>query len=215
MDIVTTDRKYTGTVKFSGLVEMAQTSVAGLTDDSTIEAEGGQLMVKSKEHAATIPFHRLVKQDAWKDALADGPEGDGSNLGLGDAAGSLITGTSTNNTSAKEALGFVYSLPSTYIASGTVEVIVRCKVDVNRNTHQKLDVIAKEIGDTLGADICGEAEQAITTAYDDYTFAITDTGLVAGDRLWIEVYLDMDDTGGSSGGVPTISKISVNCQQRT
>jgi hypothetical protein len=158
--------------------------------------------------AVSIPLNALRVQAAAKDALPDAPNA--TALGLADAAGSLLTGTQTNNTSASEVAAFTFALPEKYVDGEAVTVRVRAKVSAARQVSATVDVVAKKQGDTgLGSDICATAAQNLTTSYVNYDFTITPTGLVAGDVLWIEVYLATNDTGGSTNGTPTASAISV------
>lgn len=176
-------------------------------------AESLVAIAKATDRAAEFPYRLtdLRKTSAMKDALADAP--DGTLLGLGDAAGSAVTGTTTNGgaTAAEsETASFIHCLSPDYVDGEAVTVRVRAKVSVARTVAATVDVVAKEIGDgALGADICATAAQNLSTAYANYDFTITPTGLVAGDRLQIDLTLATDDTGGASDGLPTITKVSV------
>lgn len=156
----------------------------------------------------TIPLAELRKTSAMKDALADAA---GTNLlGLADAAGSVLSGTQTNNTSVAESASLIYVLPPNYVAGEAITVRARAKVSAARFVSATVDVIAKKITDgALGADICATAAQALTTDYANYDFTITPTGLVAGDSLQLDIYLNNNDTGGNSNGTATISELSV------
>lgn len=159
----------------------------------------------------SIPLANLRKTGAYKDALADTP---GTNLlGQADAAGSAVVGTTTNGgatASASESAGFFFPLPADYVAGGAITVRVRAKVSAAREVAQTVDVVAKKVGDAaVGSDICATAAQALTTAYANYDFTITPTGLVAGDVLQVDVYLATDDTGASADGIPSIVALSV------
>jgi hypothetical protein len=154
-----------------------------------------------------IRLSELRKQAAWKDASPDAP--DTTSLGVADAAGSLLTGTQTNTNAASESAAFAFALPDNYVNGDTVTVRVRAKVSATRFVSQTVDVICKLAGDTFGSDICETAAQTLTTSYANYDFVITPTGLVAGDVLWIEVYLATNDTGGSTNGTPTATAIQV------
>jgi hypothetical protein len=157
--------------------------------------------------ACSVLLSELRKQAAWKDALPDAP--DATALGVADAAGSLLTGTQTNNTSASEVAAFAFVLPENYVDGQAITVRVRAKVSAARQVSATVDIVAKKVGDTLGSDICATAAQNLTTSYANYDFTITPTGLVAGDVLCIEVYLATNDTGGSTNGTPTATAISV------
>lgn len=178
----------------------------GLAQNSSTKA----LELAPAAKACAIQLSDLRLQAAWKDALPDAPNA--TALGVADAAGSLLTGTQTNGgatASASEVAAFLFVLPQEYVAGEAITVRVRAKVSATRTVSQTVDVVAKKVGDTLGSDICTTAAQSLTTSYANYDFTVTPTSLVAGDVLWVEVYLATDDTGGSSNGTPTASAISV------
>jgi len=160
-----------------------------------------------------VPLVSLRKSAAWKDALPDAP--DATELGLANASGSPVVGTTTNGgstASASEKALAVFALPAEYSDGQTISVILRAKVTVARTVSATIDLVAKQVEDgALGADICATAAQSLTTSYADYTFTITPTGLVAGDELALEICLATNDTGGSSDGYPALAKVSVEC----
>ncbi len=156
-----------------------------------------------------VPLTELRTTAAMKDTLADAPSG--ATLGLGDAAGSLLTGSQTNNTTANQSASFVYNIPNNYVPGANLTVTVRAKVSAARQVSATVDVVAKAVGDTgVGSDICATAAQNLTTSYADYAFVITGTGLVPGQQLVIDVFLATNDTGGSTNGTPTATAISVS-----
>ena len=148
---------------------------------------------------------------AQKDTLPDAP--DATTLGLGDVAGAVVTGTTTNGgatASASETLAFDYRLPRDYVSSGSLTLRVRATVSATRNTSQTVDATAKEVLDgVVGADLVTTAAQNLTTSYADYDFTITDTNLDPGDVLNVQITLATDDTSGSTNGTPTISAITM------
>lgn len=158
-----------------------------------------------------IPLTSLRKSGALKDDLADTPGT--SLLGLGDAEGQVLTGTSTDGggtATATETAQREFVLPPEYVSGQAITVRVRAKVAANKQVAQTVDLVAKLKGDTgLGADICATAAQSLTTSYANYDFTITPTGLAAGDVLNLDFALATNDTGGANAGAPTISKIDV------
>lgn len=162
--------------------------------------------------AHRINLYEMRKTAAYKDALADTPGT--SLLGLGDAAGSVLTGTTTNGggtATANESAGFFLELPKSYVAGGTITVRLRAKVSVARTVSATCDVVAKRIdGDgAAGSDICTTAAQSLTTSYANYDFVVTPTSFVPGDLLLVDVYGIANDTGGASNGVVTIAAVTV------
>lgn len=206
-------------VSVSGDITMTNAGVVALTANSVITTDITDANVTAAKLATaaypiSVDINKLVKQAAWKDALPDAP--DATSLGLGDAAGSVVTGTTTNGgatASASETAAFSVQLPDNYVDGGAIELRVRAKVSADRQTSQTVDAVVKLLGDSLGSDICADAAQTLTTSYANYDFTITPTGLVAGDVLWVEITLATDDTAGSpaanSDGYPTMSAVSI------
>lgn len=175
--------------------------------DKTAALDAAILAATATAKAYGVKLSEMRKAAAVKDALPDAP--DGTNLGHGDAAGSVLTGGQTNNTAISETCAFDFVLPAEYVAAAALTLRVRCKVSATRFLNQRIDAVAKLLGDSLGADICATAVQAITTSYADYDFVITPATLVAGKVLHVELTLSTDDTGGSTNGTPTISAVSL------
>jgi len=185
----------------SGLYDPAE-DIADYRDRSLF-ATCGQTAVRAR----CVPLTDFRKSAAGKDSLPDAA--DATELGLADAQGSLILGTTTNNTSATEKAAVRVAIPAGYVAGQAVTLRVRAKVSVARFVSATVDAVVKECGDTLGADICATAAQNLTVAFVNYDFTITPTDLVAGDELNIELTLATNDTGGSSAGYPAISHVEL------
>lgn len=175
---------------------------------------GGAEFVASLANATSrvvrqgIQLTELRRTNAMTTALATTA---GTNLlGLAAAAGSVVSGSQTNNTSVNETASIVHILPADYVAGAPITVRARAKVSAARFVSAQVDLVAKKITDgVLGADICATAAQALTTNYTDFDFTITPTGLAAGDMLQLDFYLINNDTGGSTNGTATISELSV------
>lgn len=163
--------------------------------------------------AMAINLYELRKAAALKDALGDSP--DATALGLADAAGSVVTGTTTNGgvtASASETCAFQVALPDNYTDGAAITLRVRAKVSATRQVSQTVDAVVKQVqaDGTLGSDINATAAINLTTSYADHDFTITPTGLVAGDLLNVVLTLATDDTGGApTNGFPTISRITL------
>ncbi len=196
-----------------------------LTDAGTYDgrdlSEGGDITdyrgrmfinVCGSSNTIGIPVTSLLKHDAMKDALPDA--GDGTYLGLADAAGSVIVGSTTNNTQVNEKAAFYLVLPREYIAQADVTIRLNAKVDVARNAESLLDVVVKRVTNAgLDAtDLCLTAAKDLkaVTAFADQDFTIdgdaTGDELAPGDILYVEVAFETDDTGGSSNGHAEIGK---------
>lgn len=172
------------------------------------------------ERNITLPIALidLKQENAWKDALPDTPDGNGGTLGLADTIGAVVTGTSTNNTSATEKAGFLFRVPDNYRVGTNLTLRIRHKFSVARTAASALDAVVKRIT----ADGALDATDLVTTSpidcktATDYTnrdFTINGNAsgdqLAAGTLLWVEISQANIDTGGSVGGVGTIAAVSV------
>lgn len=173
---------------------------------NAVVVAGGYMVELLEEAVPMVDLHPVA---AEKDALPDAP--DGTSMGLGDAAGSLLTSTATNNTAASETVMFDHRLSEKYQIGAAVTVIVRCRVSVNRDTAQTVDCTLRrwqEAG-AVGGDICTTAIQNITNAYADYAFTLNPATVVPGDLLNVILTFAADDTGGGSGaGTITATQIT-------
>ena len=160
----------------------------------------------------------LRQENAWKDALPDTPDGDGGTLGLADTIGAVVTGTSTNNTSATEKAGFLFKVPQNYRAGTNLPLRLRHKFSVARTATSNLDAVVKRITadgalDSTDLNSTDPINCKTATSYTnrDFTILGASTGdeLAAGTMLWIEISQANIDTGGSTGGVGTIAAVSV------
>ena len=165
-------------------------------------------MLATAVYPVGVVLSELRQVAAIKDALPDAPNG--TTLGLADAAGSPVVGTTTNTNAASETAAFDVVLPANYVNGGAVTIWFVAKVSAQRGTAQTIDLVAKRvIGGELGADICATTVITLTTEYADHYFTITPTSLLAGDVLHCEVTLATNDTGGGVGGYPIIAAISL------
>ena len=180
----------------------------GLAQDGTT----GALAIATAKYPTVVPPALCHPIATIKDSLPDA--GDGTSIGLADAAGGLLTGSTSNTNQKAESLAADLVLPNNYVDGAAIDVRVRAKVSATRANAQTVDVIAKLMGDALGADICETGLQSLTTSYANYDFVITPTGLVAGDTIHVEIYVDSDDTGGSTDGFITITRIELRSTNR-
>ena len=195
---------------------------AVLSGDVTMDATGDvtiaaaaveETMLARTKYPTRLSLVDCHPVAAVKDALPDAP--DSTSLGLADAAGSLLLGTSTNNTAESESIAFDLIIPDSYVDGALLDVRIRGKVSVNRDTAQTFDLTAKIMGDTLGGDIVTTTIETVTNAFADYDFAINPAGVVAGDKLHCVLTVAMNDGGGGSGaGVPSVSRIALMSTNR-
>lgn len=174
-------------------------------------------MVALKEMATkfrAIPLNSAVKPAAIKDGLAD--TAGTSILGLADAEGSPLLGSSTNNTSVTESCLFLVPVPNDYMPGGKIGVRAKAKVSVARTVAATVDFTVKEHGDSLGSDVCATNAQDInSTTYKWKYFSITPTGFIPGlSVLSIVLVLANDDTGGSAGGAASCTQLALEYEGR-
>lgn len=163
----------------------------------------------------TVALVDLRQEDAVKDVLPDTPDGDGGTLGLADAAGSPVVGTTTNNTSATEKCSFDFVVPPDYVAQQDITVRVNGLVSVARNDESLLDVVCKHVksGDLDATDLCTTAavDMKNVTAATDEDFTIdgdaADDEISPGDVLHVEISFETDDTGGGDDGYAQINTV--------
>ncbi len=189
---------------------------AVLSNHVTMDATGAVTLVTiTKEYS--IALTDLRQNAAMKDALPDSPAGDGGALGLGDAAGAAVLGTSTNNTDATEHTSFDFIVPVDYVAGNDLQVRISAYVTDVANATSNLDVVAKLIkGGILDAtDLCTTAPIDIkaVVAATNHDFSIDNDAagdvLVAGSVLNVHISAQRNDTGGSTAGTTKIEAVSV------
>jgi hypothetical protein len=157
-----------------------------------------------------IPLHSLHAAATMKDAIADTPNG--TTLGVADTSAALLTATTDNGVSVTETAAFEFAVPAGYTAGDTITVRIRAKISALPTvaSSNTVDITAKLRGDAgLGSDICTTAAQVTTTSMANYDFVVTPTGIVAGDVIEVVMTLAANDTGGTTNGIHTVSKIAV------
>lgn len=157
-------------------------------------------IVKGAQHNITVPYPipELRQQAAMSTALPTA--GNGTALGVAAAAGSVLLGSTSNNTSITEKAAYEFVVPEDYVAGQNITVRLRSKVGIARQVAQTVAASAKLIADgVLGSELIATAAQAVTLAYANYDFVITGTTLTAGNRLVIVITLVGNDTGGAGG----------------
>jgi len=172
----------------------------------------------TKTHAIALTDLRC--ENAVKDALPDTPDGDGGTLGLADAAGSPVVGTTTNGgatANATEKCSFDYVVPADYVAGEDIVCRVKGLVSAARNAESLLDVVVKHVkaGALDATDLCTTAaidmKDVTTEANEDFTIDSDSTGdeLAAGSVLHVEVSFETDDTGATADGYAQINGIEM------
>lgn len=144
-----------------------------------------------------IPLPSLRVHDAIKDALPDAAGTD--DLGLADAAGSVLLTGAINGGAVDQKAGVEITLPNDYKEGSNLTLRLRAKRSGAAAVSTTIDATAKaRDGDgALGSDIVATAAQNVTgtDAYANYDFTITGASLARGQTLHLVVALLGDDTG--------------------
>lgn len=167
-------------------------------------------------HILRLPLSDLRVFDAVKDALPDAAGSD--DLGLADAAGSVLLSGAINGAAVTQKAGVEVMIPWDYKAGGTLTLRLRAKRSGAAQVSTTIDaeVKVKDGDGALGSDICATAAQSITgtDAYADYDFTITPTSRVPGEILNIVLVLAGDDTGGTNNRTLRCCDVSLRYQGR-
>lgn len=154
-----------------------------------------------------IPFPLFRKDGAWLTVVDAAPGS--SLLGLAaTTAGVNLVGNACNNNAKSDYAQVAFAVPEDYKAGGTLTVRLRAKWTTTLLTvSSKVDVDAAKIAadGSLGSDLCTTAAQQVTTAFADYDFVITPTGILPGMIITLRVSLLGDDTGGAVNTAGAIS----------
>ena len=189
---------------------------AVLSNHVTMDATGAvTLATVTKDYA--IALTDLRQNAAMKDALPDTPVGDGGALGLGDAAGAPVLGTSTNNTDATEHTSFDFVVPADYVTGNDLTVRISAYVTAAANAVSDLDVIARLVkaGALDATDLCLttpiDIKDVVAAANHDFTIDNNASGdeLAPGSVINIHISAQRDDTAGSTAGTTRIEAVSV------
>lgn len=134
----------------------------------------------------------------------------GTSLGLAVSAESVLTGSTTNNSSATETASFVVVVDSAMLKNTAMTIVARAKVSAARQVAATIDATAKVVSDgSLGSDLVTTSAQALTTSYADYYFTMPMTSIIAGSKIVVTLSCAADDTGGSTNGAITVSAVTV------
>ena len=186
-----------------------RSDLSGVIADSATTTKTGTLDASGA--TVTLPTRSafIDLEEAFKGA-------DGAVLALSETAGDffrnvgtnqwLIDGEATvNETEASVGL-FSVVLPENYVSGGTISIVISALVvlagDAANDPTSTIDCtllkVTKATG-AVGADLVTTAAQTLATAGADYTFVVTPTGLVAGDKLTGAVTTSVVETAGGTG----------------
>lgn len=155
---------------------------------------------------------------------------DGADLSLSETAGDffrnvgtnqwLIDGEATINETEVSVGLFNFVLPENYVAGGTITLVVSAMVilagdaanDATSTIDMEARLMTKETG-AVGSDLVTTAAQTLATAGADYSFTVTPTGLVAGDKLVCKLTTSVVETAGGTGAANSrISRLGATIQ---
>lgn len=195
-----------------------------LTISGTLAASGASIT------AGTIPRASLATETVFVDLEEKFKAADGADLALSETAGDffrnvgtnqwLIDGEATiNETEASVGL-FNFVLPENYVAGGTITLVVSALVvlagDAANDPTSTIDMEARllsKTAGTVGSDLVSTAAQTLATAGADYSFTVTPTGLVAGDKLVCKLTTSVVETAGGTGAANSrITRLGANIQ---
>lgn len=133
-------------------------------------------------------------------------------IGTGTRKRRWKTSAAVNNTSATFIMAYEVELPRSFVP-GSYTCNVRAHVDVNPNTTKTVDLLVWKMGDdgiTTGSDLVSTSAQSVTTTDAEYAFTVNLSGLLAGERLFVEVQMALDDSGGTGDKFGFINKVALS-----
>jgi len=155
---------------------------------------------------------------------------DGADLALSETAGDffrdigtnqwLIQGEAAINETEASVGRFAFVLPENYVSGGTISLVVSALVtlagDAANDATSTIDMTAFKVTKATGAvgsDLVTTAAQTLATAGADYSFTVTPTGLVAGDKLVCSLTTSVVETAGGTGAAnSTITRLGAEVQ---
>lgn len=158
---------------------------------------------------------------------------DGADLALSETAGDffrnigtnqwLIDGEATINETEASVGWFAFVLPDNYVAGGAISLVASALVvlagDAANDPTSTIDMEARLVTKATGAvgsDLVSTAAQTLATAGADYSFVVTPTGLVAGDKLVCKLTTSVVETAGGTGAANSrITRLGANIATNT
>ena len=165
-----------------------------------------------------IPLTDLRVHDAVQTVLPGTPATDDLGLDSGTFGTQAIHVTAGDLKAAGATTRYArctVQLPTEYDAASTVTLRVTAKMETTvSDTTCTIDAEAYEVaGDlTVGADLVTTAATSMNSLTSaDYNFALTETGLLAGDRLDVRFAIACNDAATGTAVEPVISSIKLIC----
>lgn len=113
----------------------------------------------------------------------------------------VLSGNTPSSSTVTDISTFDFPLPPEYDDAESVEVVISCQVDATADTNT-IDLSCFEVtslSGAVGSDLVSTSIQTTTASAVAYTFAITSSGLVAGDLLHFLMTTVNNDADGSDG----------------
>ena len=136
----------------------------------------------------------------------------GVTLGTHGTNSPVIIGEAASGTSKTDACRFLFVIPNSYVSGGDVKVRLHCRVTVAATVSATVDCECYEGNGEAGvsAELCSTAATSMNSdTWADVDFTITSTDLVPGDVLDIKLTAVVNDTGGTTGAIAQIGKVSL------
>ncbi len=155
---------------------------------------------------------------------------DGADLSLSETAGDFFRGLGTNqwyidgeatiNETEASVGWFSFVLPDNYVSGGAISLVASALVvlagDAANDPTSTIDMEARLVTKATGAvgsDLVSTAAQTLATAGADYSFTVTPTGLVAGDKLVCKLTTSVVETAGGTGAANSrITRLGANIE---
>jgi len=153
-------------------------------------------------------------------ANATGAAGDPKLImgGYGSGTG-ILQGEDAHGTTKTETVFFDFPVPECYDDDNDIKVTVSARINDSGSGTMSVKTIDCEVykvaeAGTAGSDICATAAQTLTTVMTQFTFVVTDTGLVRGDMLRVFIRTVITESGGSGAQKAEIGGASVQVDIR-
>lgn len=166
--------------------------------------------VLSRADAVTetgVTIKRGILDGRYLDGSVLAPSAGAGKLGIGTTATfgspatlSLVTEVANSSTKTDD-VEYEVTLPPDYVAGSAITVAVTQAITIGAGTLSTktltVDAFKVAADGTVGSNL-GPAAQNLTNASSTLSFAITPTGLVAGDKLLIQLQTVLTETGASN-----------------
>ena len=189
-------------------------TIAGTVTDSATTTKTGTLDASG----ATVT---LPTRSAFIDLEERLKGADGADLALSETADDFFRNIGTNqwningeasvNETETSSGWFSFVLPENYVSGGTITLVASALVtlagDAANDATSTIDMEARLVTKTTGAvgsDLVTTAATTLATAGADYSFTVTPTNLVAGDKLVCNLITNMVETAGGTGAANSV-----------